>query len=79
VYTSQTILILIHEFVQLKLIFDFLEIPLTIAQKGLVRSPLQKPMSSPVSPIHSRTPITAALAMPAFVPERDLRAPGAEA
>lgn len=35
---------------------------------GLDLSPFQNPMSSPVSPIQSLTPLTAALAMPAFVP-----------
>ena len=35
-------------------------------QKGLVRSPFQKPMTSPVSPTHSLTPLTTAFAIPAF-------------
>ena len=34
--------------------------------KGLVFSPFQTPSNSPVSPIHSTTPLTAALAIPAF-------------
>jgi hypothetical protein len=33
---------------------------------GLVFSPFQTPNNSPVSPIHSTTPLTAAFAIPAF-------------
>lgn len=42
---------------------------------GLVRSPLQNPISSPVCPIHSLTPFTAAFAIPALVPVLPLLGP----
>lgn len=37
---------------------------------GLVLSPFQNPITSPVSPTHSLTPVTTAFAMPALVPLR---------